>query len=170
MCVRMSVRMYVRMCVGLCVRAKGGISRGSYLYPRYRYLGHRYLPRKIPGAKSHTHTYGHTDINAMLNYAYGVLIARTQFELIAEGYDPTIGILHGRESELGRYPAFALDRMEPMRPVVDRAVLELIAATTFTGADFSIQADGVCRLNPELARRVARLATDHSYEVVEDHS
>ena len=29
----------------------------------------------------------------MLNYAYGVLIARTQVQLIAEGYDPTIGSL-----------------------------------------------------------------------------
>ena len=67
-----------------------------------------------------------------------------------------IGILHGRESELGSYPAFALDRMEPMRPIVDRAVLRLIDTTTFGGADFSIQPDGVCRLNPELARHVAK--------------
>jgi CRISP-associated protein Cas1 len=97
-------------------------------------------------------------VNAMLNYAYGVLIGRTQVQLIAEGYDPTIGILHGRESERGLYPAFALDRMEPMRPVVDRAGLALVRTTTFTGADFSIQSDGVCRLNPELARRVAQSA------------
>ena len=97
-------------------------------------------------------------VNAMLNYAYGVLIARTQVDLIAEGYDPTIGILHGRESERGTYPAFALDRMEPMRPIVDRAVLKLVDDSTFSGADFSIQDDGVCRLNPELARRVAQLA------------
>jgi CRISPR-associated protein Cas1 len=47
--------------------------------------------------------------------------------------------------------------MEPMRPVVDRAVLHLIDTVTFTGADFSIQHDGVCRMNPELARRVAQL-------------
>ena len=96
----------------------------------------------------------------MLNYAYGVLIARTQLQLIAEGYDPTIGILHGRESERGMYPAFALDRMEPMRPVVDRAVLQVVASTTFAAADFSIQPDGVCRLNPELARRVAQLGIE----------
>ena len=100
-------------------------------------------------------------INAMLNYAYGVLMGRTQVQLIAEGYHPTIGILHGRESELGRYPAFALDRMEPMRSVVDRAILELVKATTFSCGDFSIQPDGVCRLNPELARRVAQLALTH---------
>jgi CRISPR-associated protein Cas1 len=97
-------------------------------------------------------------VNAMLNYAYGVLMARTQVQLIAEGYDPTIGILHGRESERGSYPAFALDRMEPMRPAVDRAVLQLVETTTFDGADFSIQPDGVCRLNPELARRLVKLA------------
>ena len=96
-------------------------------------------------------------VNAMLNYAYGVLVSQTQIGLIAEGYDPTLGIMHDRESDRGGYPAFALDRMEPMRPVVDRAVLHLISSTTFTGADFSIQPNGVCRLNPELARRVAQL-------------
>jgi CRISPR-associated protein Cas1 len=99
-------------------------------------------------------------VNAMLNYAYGVLIGRTQVQLIAEGYDPTIGILHGRESERGMYPAFALDRMEPMRPVVDRVILELVRTTVFSGGDFSIQPDGVCRLNPELARRVAQVAME----------
>jgi CRISP-associated protein Cas1 len=99
-------------------------------------------------------------VNAMLNYAYGVLMAQTQVRLIAEGYDPTIGILHGRESDRGTYAAFALDRMEPMRPVVDRAVLQLVASTTFAAADFTIQPDGVCRLNPELARHVAYLAME----------
>jgi CRISPR-associated protein Cas1 len=97
-------------------------------------------------------------VNAMLNYAYGVLVAQTQIRLIAEGYDPTIGIMHDRESDRGTYPAFALDHMEPLRPVVDRGILQLVNSTTFTGADFSIQADGVCRLNPDLARRVAQLA------------
>ena len=97
-------------------------------------------------------------VNAMLDYAYAVLMAQTQVRLIAEGYDPTIGVLHDRESDRGTYPAFALDHMEPMRPVVDRAVLHLIDTVTFAGADFSIQPDGVCRLNPELARRVAQSA------------
>jgi len=55
-----------------------------------------------------------------------------------------------------RYPAFALDRMEPMRPVVDRAILDRVKTATFSACDFSIQLDGVCRLNPELARRVAQ--------------
>jgi CRISPR/Cas system-associated endonuclease Cas1 len=100
-------------------------------------------------------------VNAMLNYAYAVLIAQTQIRLIVEGYDPTIGIMHEKRALRGINPGFALDHMEPMRPVVDRAVLQLIDAVTFTGADFSIQHDGVCRMNPELARRVAQLALEH---------
>lgn len=99
-------------------------------------------------------------VNAMLNYAYGVLTARTQMRLIAEGYDPLIGVMHNEDKSRGTYPAFALDHMEPMRPVVDRAILHLIDTVTFTAQDFSIQHDGVCRLNPELARRVAQLAME----------
>ncbi|MBV8143692.1 MAG: CRISPR-associated endonuclease Cas1 [Gammaproteobacteria bacterium] len=100
-------------------------------------------------------------VNAMLNYAYAVLIAQTQVRLIVEGYDPTVGIMHEKKALRGINPGFALDHMEPMRPVVDRAVLQLIETVTFTGADFSIQHDGVCRMNPELARRVAQLALEH---------
>jgi len=100
-------------------------------------------------------------VNAMLNYAYSVLIARLQIRLVADGYDPTLGIMHQKKQFRGISPAFALDHMEPMRPVVDRAVLQLIDSVTFTGADFSIQNDGVCRLNPELARRLALLAMEH---------
>jgi hypothetical protein len=38
-----------------------------------------------------------------------------------------------------------------------RLVVAQIAEETFSGADFQLQSDGVCRLNPELARRIAQL-------------
>jgi CRISPR/Cas system-associated endonuclease Cas1 len=57
--------------------------------------------------------------------------------------------------------------MEPMRPVVDRAVLEIVTNETLSGSDFSSQHDGACRLNPELARHVARLSLQH-YAAVSD--
>jgi CRISPR-associated protein Cas1 len=104
-------------------------------------------------------------VNAMLNYAYGLLTARTQIQLISKGYDPMIGVMHDEEEARGTYPAFALDQMEPMRPVVDRAVLQLVESETFSGSDFSIQHDGVCRLNPQLARRVAQLVLSLYAEV-----
>lgn len=99
-------------------------------------------------------------VNAMLNYAYGVVLARTQIQVIADGYDPNIGILHDRKHSPDTRPAFVLDKMEPFRPVADRAVLKLLANETFSGADFSIQYDGNCRLNPELAQRVAQLTAE----------
>ena len=48
----------------------------------------------------------------------------------------------------------------PIADVLDSDVLHVIDTVTFTGADFSIQHDGVCRMNPELARRVAQLALE----------
>jgi CRISPR-associated protein Cas1 len=78
-----------------------------------------------------------------------------------DGFDPMLGVLHDqRHYEKERTPSFALDLMEPLRPVVDRAVLQLVAEETFSGADFQLQSDGVCRLNPELARNVASLAIE----------
>ena len=97
-------------------------------------------------------------INAMLNYAYGFAVAREHIKVIGEGYDPTIGVMHDLQDKRGYYPAFVLDRIEPIRPLVDRAVLRIVTSEMLTSADFALQDDGTCRLNPELARRVAQLA------------
>jgi CRISP-associated protein Cas1 len=64
----------------------------------------------------------------MLNYAYAVLLTEMRIKAITDGFDPTIGILHDkRVKREKRTPSFALDLMEPLRPVVDRAVLRLVA-------------------------------------------
>ena len=49
---------------------------------------------------------------------------------------------------------FIFDLMEPERPLVDRAVLDFVKSHVFDPADFVIRTDGVCRLNPEMARMV----------------
>jgi len=51
-------------------------------------------------------------------------------------------------------PAFVFDLMEPERLKVDRAVLDFVKGHVFDPADFVIRSDGVCRLNPEMARMV----------------
>ena len=91
-------------------------------------------------------------VNAMLNYVYGMLENRVRVEVIAEGHDPNIGVMHNRN--LADRHSFVFDRMEPLRPVADRTVLNLVKTETFSGADFQIQSNGVVRLNPELARRL----------------
>ena len=91
-------------------------------------------------------------VNAILNYAYAVLQSQILITTVAEGYDPTIGIMH--EARDGS-SAFIFDLMEPKRPKVDRIVLEFIKGHVFDPADYIIRTDGVCRLNPEMARYVA---------------
>jgi CRISPR/Cas system-associated endonuclease Cas1 len=49
---------------------------------------------------------------------------------------------------------FIFDLMESERPNVDRAVLDCVKGRVFDPADFVIRTDGVCRLNPEMARMV----------------
>lgn len=93
-------------------------------------------------------------INAMLNYAYAVKLAQMQIQAIADGYDPTFGVMHnGRRGK----PALILDLIEPQRPIVDAIILKLIRERSFAAADFPMRSDGACRLSPQLARMVAGL-------------
>jgi CRISPR-associated endonuclease Cas1 len=93
-------------------------------------------------------------VNAILNYAYAVKLSALQMQSIADGYDPTIGIMH--VSEPGK-PAFLLDIIEPERPKVDAEVLRFIRQQPLASADFIIRPNGSCRLSPQLARTVATL-------------
>jgi CRISPR/Cas system-associated endonuclease Cas1 len=70
---------------------------------------------------------------------------------ISEGYDPTIGIMHEGSDGSSN---FIFDLMEPERPRIDRAVLDFVKGHVFDAADFVIRSDGVCRLNPDMARMV----------------
>jgi len=119
----------------------------------WRQLGPRNSMRVGKLAKNRNATH---PVNAMLNYAYAVLQAQLQIRLVAEGYDPTLGIMHHGYK---RSPAFVFDMMEPERPMVDRALLEFVKANPLHPADFTIRADGVCRLNPEMARRLVELCS-----------
>jgi CRISP-associated protein Cas1 len=74
-----------------------------------------------------------------------------------EGYDPMLGIMY---YERDGVPALVFDLMEPGRPKVDRAVLGFLKLEKLHPADFTMREDGVVRINPELARRVAKLAAD----------
>ena len=90
-------------------------------------------------------------MNSVLNYAYTVLQSQIQIKAVAEGYDPTIGIMHEARSGSS---AFIFDLMEQQRPTVDRIILDFATSQVFDPADFTIRSDGICRLHPQLARRV----------------
>lgn len=101
---------------------------------------------KGPSNRNATHP-----VNAILNYAYTVASAQLQIQAMAEGYDPSIGLLH--ETMPGR-SAFILDVIEPVRPVIDAKILYMLKHHTLDPTDFIIRKDGVCRLSPQFARKV----------------
>ena len=105
------------------------------------------------GSTSHPNRFATHPINAILNYAYGVLESQVRMQVVATGLDPKIGILHGNAR--GQH-GLVFDLMEPLRPIVDRTVLEFVQSRTFHSADFILASNGNCRLNPELARNVIR--------------
>lgn len=97
-------------------------------------------------------------MNAMLNYAYGMLYGQVHIEAVAQGYDPRRGIMHHDRND-GDAFAWVFDMVEPRRAEVDAKVLRFALKTPLSGADFVLRADGVCRVVPQLARRIAELVT-----------
>jgi CRISP-associated protein Cas1 len=116
---------YFRSWSGMPIKWRGTSRRP--IPDNWNSIEQRSSPFHLAGNRNAAHP-----VNAMLNYAYTVLESEIRIKAIAEGYDPTIGIMHK----------------------VDRTVLDFVNATVFDPADFTIRSDGVVRLNPELARHV----------------
>jgi len=91
-------------------------------------------------------------VNAMLNYGYGILVNEIRAQISAAGLDPEIAVIHGTFKN--KIP-LVYDLMEPLRPVVDRAILKFALSNTFMPGDFSINRWGACRLNPQMVKVVA---------------
>ncbi len=91
-------------------------------------------------------------VSAIQNYVYAAVESQIRVATAAHGLDPNLGFLH--VSKRGR-EAFVYDLMEPLRPVADRMVLNLIRSQAFSAGDFFISTNGVCRLHPQLARVLA---------------
>ena len=81
-------------------------------------------------------------VNAMLSYAYTLLVRTWVVTLSAVGFDPYRGFYH--QPRYGR-PALALDLMEPFRPLIaDSVVLQAINNGEVRPTDF-VQAAGSVR-------------------------
>jgi CRISP-associated protein Cas1 len=135
---------YFRSWVGMTIKWRG-ISRRP-IPDNWRSIGQRSSPYHLAGNRNAAHP-----VNAILNYAYAALESEIRIKAISEGYDPTIGTMHEGSDGSSK---FIFDLMEPERPRVDRAVLDFVKGHVFDPADFVIRSDGVCRLNPEMARIV----------------
>jgi CRISP-associated protein Cas1 len=96
-----------------------------------------------------------TPFHALINYAYAILETEAMITLQAHGFDPGLGILHTDKRYRG---SLAHDLMEPVRPLVDGIVLDLLSERALERGDVNETRDGVCRLGPPMARRLAAWA------------
>ncbi len=105
----------------------------------------------ITGA-ANTNRLAERPVNALLNYTYRLAEVEARFACVRLGLDPGLGMLHldapGRDS-------LALDVLEPLRPVVDRFVLDLVAERTFSKRDFVERSDGHVRVAAPLSHELA---------------
>ena len=78
---------------------------------------------RVPGQKNFRRDTGGGGINGLLNYGYAVVRAAVGRALVSAGLNPALGIHHHHRSN-----AFALadDLLEPLRPLVDATVQQLV--------------------------------------------
>ena len=111
--------------------------------------------RTSPLSRSHSPRRAVNPANAVLNYLYAVLEAEARIAIMAVGLDPMLGLLH---SDHGARDSLALDLMEPVRPLVDAYVLDLLRSHIFTRGEVFETLDGQCRLMPPLTRMLTTTA------------
>lgn len=89
-------------------------------------------------------------VNALLSYAYSLLVRTWTVTLTAVGFDPYRGYYH--QPRYGR-PALALDMMEPFRPLIaDSSVIQAINNGEVRPTDF-LSAAGSVALTPDGRKR-----------------
>lgn len=107
-------------------------------------------------------------VNAMLSFAYTLLVRTWTVTLSAVGLDPFLGYYH--QPRYGR-PALALDLMEPFRPLVaDSSVILAINNGEVRPSDF-VEVGGRVNLKPEGRKRFIatferRLATEVTHPLL----
>lgn len=95
--------------------------------------------------------------NAMLNYLYALLEAEATIAARVAGLDPGLGVIHA--DQVSR-DSLSMDLMEPIRPLVDRFVIDLVTSRAFAARDFFETREGVCRIMPGIAKELAQTAQD----------
>ncbi len=101
-------------------------------------------------------------INALLNYTYTLAEAECRLALQALGLDPGLGVVH---TDKKNRDSLALDLLEPLRPVAEQHVLQILTARFFTTDDFHETPQGSCRLLPPLTHLVAQALPDFAVAV-----
>ncbi len=89
-------------------------------------------------------------VNALLSFAYGLLVKEMTVVCLAAGFDPYLGFYH--RPKYGR-PALALDLAEEFRPILaDSTVVTVLNNAEIRPEDFVVR-QGACALKPAGRKR-----------------
>lgn len=103
-------------------------------------------------------------VNALLSFAYSLLLNDVRSACEAAGLDSAVGFLH--RDRPGR-PGLALDLMEELRPLIaDRVVLNLINRRQIRPQDFQWQPSGAVLLSDKARRTLLQVFQERKSEVV----
>ena len=102
-------------------------------------------------------------VNALLNYAYGMLYGKLEGLLIKAGIDPYIGVLH--RDNYNR-PVLVYDVIERYRIWADYVVYSLVNQQVVTDDFCTVQTDGACWLEDFGRRVLIQSVNDYLNEVV----
>jgi CRISPR/Cas system-associated endonuclease Cas1 len=121
-----------------------------------RYIGR---PQGMVGElpRQFTTRFAESPLQALQNFAVGIVVARITRVIVARGLDPCFGFLHdGRKP--GRY-SLSWDAIETCRPALAMAIFEYAGAREFERGEFA-QQSGVVRLMTGTARECAEVACE----------
>lgn len=123
---------------------------GARVPEHWRTFGSRVSGISSPSARRATNP-----ANAMLNYCYAVLESEARIAALSLGLDPSIGVMHFDQQARD---SLACDIMEPVRPLIDAFVLQMVQTREFQKVDFFETREGICRVMPPLSQRLAETA------------
>ena len=95
-----------------------------------------------------------TPAHAILNYCFALLEAETRLAISSLGLDPGLGL--GLHTDTADRSSMAFDILEPVRPDVERWLLDWIASEPLRRADFFETATGNCRLMASMCTKLER--------------
>jgi CRISPR-associated endonuclease Cas1 len=113
-----------------------------------------FTTRNSPLHEGKTNRSAADPINALLNYGYALAEAEARIAAIKVGLDPGLGIIH---TDSRARDSMALDLLEPLRPIVDQHVLDLLAVRHLSYTDVAETRTGQCRLLPPLTEHMCGL-------------
>jgi CRISPR-associated endonuclease Cas1 len=97
-----------------------------------------------------------TPVHGILNYVFALLEAETRLAISSLGLDPGLGL--GLHTDTADRSSLAFDVLEPVRPDVERWLLEWIASEPLRRADFFETVTGNVRLMAPMCAKLSETA------------